>query len=695
MAYFPAEDALFLPMVTNNAIAAARRLIEDIEAANEARAAGGHDPVRFGVGLHIGPVTFGNIGTEDRLDFTVIGPAVNRAARLEGLTKVLGVPVLASAEFNAASTIPMKSLGKHTLRGVPEPVEVFTPAMKAVIALVCALLALASAARAEGADYAAPGSFAVQTIDEDLDRHRAPPAISRCACACRKRWSPCRPSCFSHGLGGSRSGGATWGEHWASHGFAVIHVQHPGSDEALWRDKPVGERLAGLKSGATLQQFVARIGDVKFVLDELTRRHRRTARSRPPRHERSFVRRRHDALYSAASSPATSRTSASRRSSPSARRPRPVRTPPTQFASFTRPALLVTGTLDGQPFPGLGATAAQRLMPFKAMPATGNKFLLVLNDADHMYFNGTPGLREHWHHRPWRHRFRRRRGAGVCAGEGGLDRLLAGLPARRPGGRRLVEARRRRPGRTRWLPRCQIAQTSVFQPSIQPSASSSGSRLGGGVDLEPGTELLRAAQLEHPVDLLAAAAVGVLVGHVAERDHAVAMARQVGAARAPRSRPAAGCWSGCRPIRGWRRPPAERRAPRGRALRAALSVTSTAWPADASTGFSASATIWALPDSVPTRIRIVAIAPEITGARSALRRDKSALARTSWRGLGPHASLPAMDETPVLSALDGGVLSLTLNRPAAAERHEQRPDRGDEPRAGAGQGTTRLYGRCC
>jgi len=126
MAYFPAEDALFLPYVTNNAIAAARQLVDDIEAANEARAAGGHDPVRCGVGLHVGPVTFGNIGTEDRLDFTVIGPAVNRAARLESLTKELGVPILASAEFNDVSTIPLKSLGKHTLRGVPQPVEVFT-----------------------------------------------------------------------------------------------------------------------------------------------------------------------------------------------------------------------------------------------------------------------------------------------------------------------------------------------------------------------------------------------------------------------------------------------------------------------------------------------------------------------------------------------------------------------------------------
>jgi len=126
MAYFPAEDALFLPMVTGNAIAAARQVIDDVESANEARAAGGHEPVRFGIGLHVGPVMFGNVGTQDRLDFTVIGPAVNRAARLESLTKELGVPVLASAEFNAVCQQPLKSMGLHHLRGVPEPVEVFT-----------------------------------------------------------------------------------------------------------------------------------------------------------------------------------------------------------------------------------------------------------------------------------------------------------------------------------------------------------------------------------------------------------------------------------------------------------------------------------------------------------------------------------------------------------------------------------------
>ena len=68
--------------------------------------------------------------------------------------------------------------------------------------------------------------------------------------------------------------------------------------------------------------------------------------------------------------------------------------PKHQFATFRRPPLLITGTLDGRPFPGLGATVEQRMVPFAAMPATGNKFFLVINQADHMFFNGTRGLRD-------------------------------------------------------------------------------------------------------------------------------------------------------------------------------------------------------------------------------------------------------------------------------------------------------------
>jgi adenylate cyclase len=90
-------------------------------------AAEGRDPIACGLALHLGEVAFGNVGTRRRLDFTVIGPAVNHASRLQGLTKELGEPVLASAAFAAASGRDLRPLGSHALRGVAEPVEVFAP----------------------------------------------------------------------------------------------------------------------------------------------------------------------------------------------------------------------------------------------------------------------------------------------------------------------------------------------------------------------------------------------------------------------------------------------------------------------------------------------------------------------------------------------------------------------------------------
>jgi adenylate cyclase len=92
-----------------------------------ALAAEGRDPIACGLALHLGEVAFGNIGTRRRLDFTVIGPAVNHASRLQGLTKELGEPVLASAAFALASGRNLRPLGAHGLRGVAEPVEVFAP----------------------------------------------------------------------------------------------------------------------------------------------------------------------------------------------------------------------------------------------------------------------------------------------------------------------------------------------------------------------------------------------------------------------------------------------------------------------------------------------------------------------------------------------------------------------------------------
>jgi adenylate cyclase len=83
------------------------------------------DGLRAGIGLHIGTAMYGNVGSADRLDFTVIGPAVNLAFRLEALTKELGCPVLVSRAFADAAGMPLVSLGSHPIRGLREVEEVF------------------------------------------------------------------------------------------------------------------------------------------------------------------------------------------------------------------------------------------------------------------------------------------------------------------------------------------------------------------------------------------------------------------------------------------------------------------------------------------------------------------------------------------------------------------------------------------
>ncbi|HEX5767322.1 MAG TPA: DUF427 domain-containing protein, partial [Burkholderiales bacterium] len=83
-------------------------------------------PLRYGIGLHLGTVTYGNIGVPERLEFTVIGAAANEAARVEGMTKDLKKPVLTSAAFAGAYQGGLVSLGKHLLKGLEGEHELFT-----------------------------------------------------------------------------------------------------------------------------------------------------------------------------------------------------------------------------------------------------------------------------------------------------------------------------------------------------------------------------------------------------------------------------------------------------------------------------------------------------------------------------------------------------------------------------------------
>lgn len=92
---------------------------------NEERSKDDLQTFRFGVGVNVGEVMFGNIGIPSRLAFSVIGSAVNEAARIEALTKKLKRTILVGKSFADISPREWKSLGKHKLPGVTQPIEIF------------------------------------------------------------------------------------------------------------------------------------------------------------------------------------------------------------------------------------------------------------------------------------------------------------------------------------------------------------------------------------------------------------------------------------------------------------------------------------------------------------------------------------------------------------------------------------------
>ena len=96
---------------------------------NARRRALGQEPLAFGLGLHAGEVLYGNIGAPERLDFTVIGQAVNEASRLEVLARDLGRTVAISstiARIVEHMGRRLEPLGTFHLRGLATEEEVYT-----------------------------------------------------------------------------------------------------------------------------------------------------------------------------------------------------------------------------------------------------------------------------------------------------------------------------------------------------------------------------------------------------------------------------------------------------------------------------------------------------------------------------------------------------------------------------------------
>jgi adenylate cyclase len=108
------------------ALSAVRAARQGMALLDQQRVRSGLPALPFGIALHLGAVMYGNIGAADRLDFTAIGPAVNLTSRIEELCRVLGCPVLISETVATQSSEPMAPMGRHAMRGINEPVALFT-----------------------------------------------------------------------------------------------------------------------------------------------------------------------------------------------------------------------------------------------------------------------------------------------------------------------------------------------------------------------------------------------------------------------------------------------------------------------------------------------------------------------------------------------------------------------------------------
>jgi predicted dienelactone hydrolase len=272
-----------------------------------------------------------------------------------------------------------------------------------VVATSC-LLAFVISSEANAAErqsmYSQPGAHVVEIIDDswrDEARKRTLPiriiAPKLDAGATGQRFPVIL---FSHGLGGSKVAGKFWGEHWASHGYVVVHLQHPGSDESLWKDKAPGAVEASLKGAMTMSNLGLRVGDVHFVIDEVIRRARvqsapfdradatkigMSGHSFGAQTTLSIAGQQNPAV--AGQSGFDKRVQAAIAFSPNARSKRLL---DRQFGDIRLPFFSVTGTKDGEVL-GDGTTVEHRTLPFQHMPA-GDKYLLVFEGGDHIVFAG-------------------------------------------------------------------------------------------------------------------------------------------------------------------------------------------------------------------------------------------------------------------------------------------------------------------
>jgi adenylate cyclase len=111
-----------------NAVLGAQAMVAEMQALRPSFAARGWPPIEIGVGISSGEMNVGDMGSEFRVAYTVLGDAVNLGSRLEGLTKTYGVGIIASARtVELAPELPFRELDRVRVKGKTEPVAIYEP----------------------------------------------------------------------------------------------------------------------------------------------------------------------------------------------------------------------------------------------------------------------------------------------------------------------------------------------------------------------------------------------------------------------------------------------------------------------------------------------------------------------------------------------------------------------------------------
>ena len=268
--------------------------------------------------------------------------------------------------------------------------------MAAVRCFVAVALMLTSALPAKDYDplamVAEPTSEPLDLTVVDIQRDREVPVLVYLPADT----IPAPVVLFSHGLGGSRFGCSYLGQHWSARGYVAVFVQHPGSDDGVWRDVPPAQRKAAMNQAASGRNFQLRVKDIPAVLDQLAvwnttddhPLHGRLDLDQIGMSGHSFGAKTTQAVSGESYGRAGQRFTDPRIDtaiafSPSAN----GRVDPSdEFGQVKIPWMLMTGTLDNSP---IGETTpADRLKVYPGLPP-GDKYELVLDKALHSAFTGS------------------------------------------------------------------------------------------------------------------------------------------------------------------------------------------------------------------------------------------------------------------------------------------------------------------